>query len=105
LIELLQYRVSLLIDSIQEVSYVSTLPTTRQAEYASHLPRVVWDPGIIFSFSLVQSMGHLVVMVLLEDKKSLGREDCDVPIFGFPYFAVGGDLQVYASLTRGLNGG
>jgi hypothetical protein len=37
-------------------------------------------------------MGRLVVMVLLEDKQSLGREDCDVPIFGFPCFAVGGDL-------------
>jgi hypothetical protein len=27
-------------------------------------------------------------MGLLEDKQSLGREDCHVPIFGFPYYAV-----------------
>jgi hypothetical protein len=33
------------------------------------------------------------VMALLEDKQSLGREDCNVPIFGFPCFTVGGDLM------------
>jgi hypothetical protein len=38
-------------------------------------------------------MGCLVVMVLLEDKQSLGREDYDVPIFGFTCFAVGGNLR------------
>ena len=27
-------------------------------------------------------------MGLLEDKQSLGREDCHVPIFGFPYYVV-----------------
>jgi hypothetical protein len=32
------------------------------------------------------------VVTLLEDKQSLGREDCNVPIFGFPCSAVGGDL-------------
>jgi hypothetical protein len=36
-------------------------------------------------------MGHLVVMVLLEDKQCLGKKDCDVPIFGFSLFAVVGD--------------
>jgi hypothetical protein len=38
-------------------------------------------------------MGLLVVMVLLEDKQYLEREDCDVPIFGFPCFAIGSDLR------------
>jgi hypothetical protein len=32
-------------------------------------------------------------MALLEDKQSLGREDCNVPIFGFPYSAVVDDLM------------
>jgi hypothetical protein len=32
--------------------------------------RSVWDPGIIFSFSLAQSMERQVVMALLEDKQS-----------------------------------
>jgi hypothetical protein len=53
---------------------------------------VVWDLGIIFSFSLVQSMERQVVMALLEDKQYLGREDCNVPILGFPYSTVRGDL-------------
>jgi hypothetical protein len=54
---------------------------------------VGWDPGIIFRFNLVQLMEHEVVMALLEDKKSLGREDCNVLIFGFPIFTVGGNLM------------
>jgi hypothetical protein len=33
------------------------------------------------------------MMALLEDKQSLGREDCNVPSFGFPCFIVGGDLM------------
>jgi hypothetical protein len=32
-------------------------------------------------------------MTLLEDKQSLGREDCNVPIFGFPYSTVVDDLM------------
>jgi hypothetical protein len=32
------------------------------------------------------------VMALLEDKQSLGREDCHVPIFGLPYYTVGDDF-------------
>jgi hypothetical protein len=32
-------------------------------------------------------------MALLEDKQSLGREDCNVPIFGFPCLAVRGDFM------------
>jgi len=30
----------------------------------------------------------MVEVALLEDKQSLGREDCNVPIFRFPYYAV-----------------
>jgi hypothetical protein len=33
------------------------------------------------------------VMALLEDKQSLGREDCNVPIFGFPYSVIKGNLM------------
>jgi hypothetical protein len=32
------------------------------------------------------------VVALLEDKKYLGREDCKVPIFGFPYSEVGNNV-------------
>ena len=49
--------------------------------------RLVWDPRIILNFNLVQLVDRKVVMALLEDKQSLGREDCNVPIFGFPYYA------------------
>jgi hypothetical protein len=55
--------------------------------------RLVWDPGITLSFSLVQLVDHRVVMALLEDKQYLGREDCNVPIFGFPYSTVVDDLM------------
>jgi hypothetical protein len=47
---------------------------------------MVWDPGIIFSFSLEQSMEHQVMMALLEDKQSLGREDLSCPHFWVPLF-------------------
>jgi hypothetical protein len=65
LIELLQYRVALLIGSIQEVSCVNTLSDHALSGICFTSPKVVLDPGIIFNFSLVQSMGHLVLMVLL----------------------------------------
>jgi hypothetical protein len=55
--------------------------------------KLVWDPGIILSFSLVQLVDHMVVMALFEDKQYLGREDCNVPIFGFPYSTVVDDLM------------
>jgi hypothetical protein len=32
-------------------------------------------------------------MELIEDKQYLGREDCNVPIFGFPCLEVRGDLM------------
>jgi hypothetical protein len=89
---LLQYQVSLLINNIQEVSYVNTLSDHTSSRRCFESPTVVWNPSIIFSFSLAQSMGHLVVMVLREDKKYLGMEDYDAPIFGFPCLVVGGDL-------------
>jgi hypothetical protein len=54
--------------------------------------RLVWDPGIILSFSLIHLVDYRVVMELLEDKQSLGMEDCNVPIFGFPYSAVVDDV-------------
>jgi hypothetical protein len=50
--------------------------------------RLVWDPGIIIRFSLVQFVVPMFVMALLEEKQSSGREDCHVTIFGFPYYVV-----------------
>jgi hypothetical protein len=54
--------------------------------------RLVWDPRIIISFSLVQLVVPMGVMALLEDKQSLGREDCHVPICGLPCYTVGDDF-------------
>jgi hypothetical protein len=42
----------------------------------------------MFSFSWVQLVDYQVLTELLEDKQSLGREDCHVPIFGFLYYEV-----------------
>jgi hypothetical protein len=56
LINLLQYRVSLLSDSIQETSYVITLSDHALSGGCFTSSRVVWDPGIIFSFGLAQWM-------------------------------------------------
>jgi hypothetical protein len=92
LIELLQYRVALLSSRVQEASYVRTLPDHALSRGYFTSSRVVWDPGIIFSFSLAQSMERQVVMALLEDKQSLGREDCNVPILGFPCSTIRGNL-------------
>jgi hypothetical protein len=55
--------------------------------------RLVWDSRITLSFSLVQLVDHGVVMALLEDKQSLGSDNYNDPIFGFPYFAVVNDLM------------
>jgi hypothetical protein len=57
LTEFLQCRVALLIDSTQEASYVSTLPDSELSRGYFTSSRLVWDPGIIFSFSLVQLDG------------------------------------------------
>jgi hypothetical protein len=92
LIKLLQYQNFILIDSIQEVSYVNTFSDHVLSEGFFTYSRVVWDLGIIFNFIRVQQMEHQVVVEFLEDKKYLGREECNVPIFGFPYFVVGGNL-------------
>jgi hypothetical protein len=54
LIELLQHRVALLVGSFQEASYVSTLPDHALSGGCFTSYRVVWDPGIIFSFNLAQ---------------------------------------------------
>jgi hypothetical protein len=58
LTELLLYRIALLIDNIQEASYVSTLSGHALSRVCFTSSRVVWDRGIIFSFNLVQSMEH-----------------------------------------------
>jgi hypothetical protein len=50
--------------------------------------RLVWDLRIILNFSLVQLFDRMVKVALLEDKQYPGREDCNVPIFIFPYYAV-----------------
>jgi hypothetical protein len=54
---------------------------------------LVWDPGIILNFSLVQSVDCNIVMALFEDNQSLGREDCNVPIFGVYFSIIGGDFM------------
>jgi hypothetical protein len=92
LIELLQHRVALLVGGFQEASYVSTLSDHALSGGCFTSYRVVWDPGIIFSFSLDQPMEHQVMMALLEDKQYLGREDLSCPHFWVPCFVVEGTL-------------
>jgi hypothetical protein len=86
LIELLKYRVALLFGGFQEASYVSTLPCHALSRGCFKYYKVIWDLGIIFSFSLDQSMERQVMMALLEDKKSLGSEDLPCPHFCVPMF-------------------
>jgi hypothetical protein len=81
LITLLQYRVSLLSGSIQEASYVRTLSGHALSGGCFTSSKVVWDPDIIVSFSLAQSMESQVVMAFLEDKQSLEMKEYNVPIF------------------------
>jgi hypothetical protein len=80
--------ISLLIGGLQEAPFVSTLHDSIVGGRCSTYFRLVWDPLITLGFILVQVVDHRVVMEFLEDRKSLGREDCNVPIFGFPYSAV-----------------
>jgi hypothetical protein len=60
--------------------------------------RMVWDLGIILNFSLVHLNYHWVMLELLEDNPSLGREDCNVFIFGFPCSVVGYDFMSLCQL-------
>jgi hypothetical protein len=72
---------------------VSTLQDNIVGSRCSTSFRLVWDPGITLSLSLVRLIDHRVLMEFLEDKKTLGKEDCNVPIFGFHCLAVKGDLM------------
>jgi hypothetical protein len=91
--EYLQYLFALLISGLHETSWMSTLQDNIVGNRCSTSFRLVWDPRITLNFGLVQPIDHRVVMALLEDKQSLGREDCNVPIFGFPLLAVRGDFM------------
>ena len=53
LTKFLRYMISLLFRSIQEGSYVSTLQDSALSRGCFTSSRLVWDPGIILSFSLV----------------------------------------------------
>jgi hypothetical protein len=78
--------VALLVGGFQDTSYVSALSDHALSGGCLTSYRVVWDPGIIFSFILDQSMEHQVMMALLEDKQSLRREDLSCPHFLVPRF-------------------
>jgi hypothetical protein len=86
--------VALLASGFQEASYVNTLSdnTLSGGCFTSYM--VVWDPGIIFSFILDQSMEHQVMMALLEEKKYLGREDLSCPHSWVSPFVVEGTSVV-----------
>lgn len=66
--------------------------------------RLVWDPGIIISFSLVQFVVPMGVMALLEEMQSLGRENYHVPIFGFPCFSVRDGFRDLSVKKKGVRG-
>jgi hypothetical protein len=82
LTEFLQYLIALLIDSIQEASRASTLQDNALRRGCFTSSKLVWDPRITLSFSLVQLVDLMVEMTLLEDNQSLGREDYNVPFLG-----------------------
>jgi hypothetical protein len=54
LTEFLQYLISLLTDSIQEAAHASTLQDNALSRGCFTSSRLVWDPRITLSFSLVQ---------------------------------------------------
>jgi hypothetical protein len=81
--------VALLVGYFQEASHVSSLPNHALSKGFFTFYKVVWHPGIIFSFSLDQSMECYVMMALLEDKQSLGREDLSCPHFWVPLLVEG----------------
>jgi hypothetical protein len=87
-----QYLVSLLIGGLQGAPGVSTLQDNIVGGRCSTSFRMVWDPGIIISFSWVQLVVPMGVMALLEDKQSLGREDLSCPHFWIPLFDSGNDF-------------
>jgi hypothetical protein len=78
LTEDLLYMIVLLIRSILGARVASSLRdhVFRGEYFMSH--KWIWDPGII----------HSLIKLLLEDKQYSSREDCNVPIFGFPYVTV-----------------
>jgi len=68
LIEFLQYLISLLTDSIQEATHASTLQDNALSKGCFTSSRLVWEPRIALSFSLVQLVYRMVEVALLEDK-------------------------------------
>jgi hypothetical protein len=90
-IEYISYIFSLLINGLHDASCVSTLQENFVVGRCS-MSFLVWDPRITLSFILVHLVDHRILMEFLEEKKNLGREDCNVPIFGFPYLAVRCDI-------------
>jgi len=89
----LQYLISLLANSIQEAACDSTLQDITLRRGCFNSSRLVWEPGITLSFSLVHLVDCMVEVAFLEYNQYLGREDYNVSIFGFPCFAVGADLM------------
>jgi hypothetical protein len=66
---------------------------------------VVWDPGIIFSFILDESMEHQVMMALLEGMQYLGREDCSYPHFWVSPFCSRRDFRGLSREKKGVKRG
>jgi len=86
--------VAFLVGSFQEASYVSTLSNHALSEGCFTSSMVVWDPGIIFIFSLDQLMEHQVMMALLKYMQYLGREGSSCLYFWVPLFFSIWDFRV-----------
>jgi hypothetical protein len=84
--------VALLVGSFQEASYVNTLPDDVLSGGCFTSYRVVWQLGIVFSFSMDHLMEHQVMMELLEEKQYLGREYLSCTHFWVPLFYIRRDL-------------
>jgi len=96
----LQYPFAIHIDSIQEASCFSTLQNSALRKECFKSSKLVWDPGIILSFSLVHPVDRKVVMALLDDKKYLGREECNVPICGFSFSTIEDDFLGFCQFNQ-----
>jgi len=74
-----QWLITLRTAGGQEVSWVGTLQGSTLSKGHYQPPRLHWDPGIILGLSSFSWVTSRAVLVLLEDKQFLGREDCHVP--------------------------
>lgn len=81
LTELVQYLIALPSGGFQEVTCLGAVQDSVSRRWNYKPSRMAWDPGIILGYGMDLPDVCGVGLTLLEDKQSLGREDCHVPQF------------------------